>query len=134
MNPRSMQDQTLFGDTIEISLGEPGHVDNVPPIARETEIVQELITDRRSVYGHPEDVFVRHAQVWSGVLGVEVRPDQVALCMMAYKLVRTSVTPDYSDNSDDIEGYLDIFRGIIGEGMIHARDTEDYARQKNERR
>jgi hypothetical protein len=42
------------------------------------------------------------------------------------KLVRTSHTPDYSDNSDDIEGYLDIFRKVVGEDMVHARTVSEY--------
>lgn len=88
--------------------------------------VGELIDGRVDVYGDPVKVFTRHAQVWSGILGTEVQPWQVALCMMGYKLVRTSVTPDYSDNSDDIDGYKDIFTSLIGEDMVHARDTATY--------
>lgn len=88
--------------------------------------VGELIDGRVNVYGDPAKVFIRQAQAWSGILGIEVQPWQVALCMLSYKLVRTAVTPDYSDNSDDIEGYLDIFRTIIGEDMVQARDTAAY--------
>jgi hypothetical protein len=88
--------------------------------------VGELIDGRVDVYGDPVAVFLRHAQVWSGILGVEVQPWQVALCMMGYKLVRTSVTPDYSDNSDDIDGYKDIFVTLIGDEMVQARDTKAY--------
>ena len=44
--------------------------------------------------------------------------------------MRADQTPDYSDNSDDIEGYLDIFRKIVGEDMIHARSVSDYVEQK----
>ena len=38
--------------------------------------------------------------------------------------------PCYSDNSDDIEGYLDIFRKLVGEDMIHARTVSDFIAQK----
>lgn len=88
--------------------------------------VGELIDGRIDVYGDPVTGFIRHAQVWSGILGHEVQPWQVALCMIGYKLVRTGITPDYSDNSDDVDGYLDIFRQLIGEDMVHARDTAEY--------
>lgn len=87
--------------------------------------VGELIDGRVDVYGDPVMGFTRHAQVWSGILGIEVQPWQVALCMLGYKLVRTGITPDYSDNSDDIEGYLDIFRQLMPD-MVQARDTAEY--------
>lgn len=87
--------------------------------------VGELIDGRVNVYGDPVMGFTRHAQVWSGILGIEVQPWQVALCMLGYKLVRTGITPDYSDNSDDIEGYLDIFRQLMPD-MVQARDTAEY--------
>lgn len=87
--------------------------------------VGELIDGRVNVYGDPIMGFTRHAQVWSGILGIEVQPWQVALCMLGYKLVRTGITPDYSDNSDDIEGYLDIFRQLMPD-MVQARDTAEY--------
>lgn len=89
------------------------------------DVVTELIDGRVDVYGDPVEVFTRHAQVWSGILGVEVQPWQVALCMMGYKMVRTAVTPDYSDNSDDIDGYKDIFVKLMPD-MVHARNTADY--------
>ena len=46
--------------------------------------------------------------------------------MMGLKLVRTQNAPDYSDNSDDIEGFLDIFRAIVGDDMVHARTVSQY--------
>lgn len=96
------------------------------PFEEAMSIVAEVIDGRVDVYGDPALVFTRHAQIWSGILGHEVQPWQVALCMMGYKLGRTAITPDYSDNSDDIEGYLDIFRTLLGEDMIVARDTAAY--------
>jgi hypothetical protein len=46
--------------------------------------------------------------------------------MAGMKLVRTDVTPDYSDNSDDVDGYMDIFRRLVGEDMVHARTPAEY--------
>lgn len=88
--------------------------------------VGEVIDGRVSVYGEPVEGFCRIAQVWSGILGREVSATDVALCLIGMKAVRTQVTPNYSDNSDDIEGYLDIFRKIVGEDMIHARSVTEY--------
>jgi len=97
------------------------------------ENVAELIDERVKVYGDPTVTFPQIAQAWSAVLGVEVRPDQVPLCLIAMKLVRTSQTPDYSDNSDDIEGYLDIFRKVVGKDMVHARTVYEYVTEKHAR-
>ena len=47
---------------------------------QENEIVAEVIDGRRSVYGNPEEVFPRHAQVWSAIIGTPVTAEQVALC------------------------------------------------------
>ena len=90
----------------------------------------EFIDRRSQVYGEPVECFTRIAQVWSGILGVEIQPWQVPLCMIGLKSVRTSLAPDYSDNSDDIDGYLDIFRRIIGKDMIEARSVSEYIKQK----
>ena len=86
----------------------------------------ELITERRKVYGDPEDTFIRIAQVWTGIIGHTVNPVDVPLMMAGMKLVRTQVCPDYSDNSDDIDGYMDIFRLLVGEDMVEARSVQEY--------
>jgi hypothetical protein len=54
----------------------------------------------------------------------------VPLFMMGLKLVRTAQCPDYSDNSDDIEGWLGIFRQVIGDDMIEARLVSEYLEKK----
>jgi hypothetical protein len=38
--------------------------------------------------------------------------------------------PDYSDNTDDVEGYLDIARKIVGDDMIQAKTVNDFIAQK----
>lgn len=86
----------------------------------------QIVDRRANVYGDPVVTFPQIAQVWSGILGVEVEPTDVPLCLIGLKLVRAAQAPDYSDNSDDIEGYLDIFRQLVGENMIHARTVSDY--------
>jgi hypothetical protein len=78
-------------------------------------------------------MFARAAQIWSGIIGHEVNATDVPLMLIGYKVLRAQFTPDYSDNSDDIEGYLDIFRELVGKDMVHARSVTEYLELKAER-
>lgn len=95
-----------------------------------TDNIEELVDQRVSVYGDPVACYIKVATVWSAILDHEVQPWQVPLLMMGLKLLRTAETPDYSDNSDDIEGYLDIFRKMIGSDMVQARSVAEYLLKK----
>ena len=95
--------------------------------------VSEVVDGRRDVYGEPTDTFARMAQMVSGLLGHEVHAWQIPLILIILKMVRTNQCPTYSDNSDDIEGYLAIFRELIGEDMVHARSVDEYLRAKDMR-
>jgi hypothetical protein len=97
------------------------------------DVALELIEGRQAVYGNPAVVFKDHAAMWSVILGTEVRADQVALCLIAYKLVRANTTPDYSDNIDDVIGYADIFKKILGNDLINARSVDEYLETKGAR-
>ena len=97
------------------------------------EEAQTLLDSRLAVYGERVSNMTRVAQVFSGILGTEVRPDQVPLLMAGYKTVRASITPDYEDNVKDIEGYALMFREIIGDDMIPAVNTDEYLLEKNRR-
>lgn len=88
--------------------------------------VTAMVDARQAVYGDKVETYRRIAEVWSGILGYHINPTDVPLMMMGLKLVRTQNAPDYSDNSDDIEGYLDIFRAIVGDDMVHARTVSQY--------
>lgn len=100
-----------------------------------TDIVSEVIDGRRGVYGEPVDTYPRIAAMWSAILGKEevVKAWHVPLMFIAAKIIRTAECPDYSDNSDDIEGYLAIFREIIGEDMVQARSVTEYLELKEMR-
>lgn len=98
-----------------------------------SDVVTEVIDGRRSVYGNPADTFPRVAQIWSGILGTEVQAFHVPLLLMGYKLARTSECPEYSDNSDDIEGYLDTFREVMGDKLIHARSVTEFIEKREKR-
>lgn len=55
-------------------------------------------------YGHPFDDFKRTAKMWSAILGIEIRAEQVGMCMIALKLSRQCNKPK-RDNLIDIAGY-----------------------------
>lgn len=60
---------------------------------------------RSRQYGEPVECMKRTAQAWSGVLGVDVSPRQVALCLAALKLVREAHR-HAEDNLIDAAGYI----------------------------
>ncbi len=62
---------------------------------------------RQNVYGHPFHDFSRTARLWSGVLGTELTPEQVALMMVLVKISRLCNTPDHRDSVVDIAGYAE---------------------------
>lgn len=95
--------------------------------------VKEVVDARIAVYGEPVETFSRMAQMWSAILNHEVQSWEVPLMLVCLKIIRTTQAPDYSDNSDDIEGYLEIFRTIIGDDMIHASSVSDYITQREEK-
>lgn len=44
--------------------------------------------DRQKAYAHPWENFSQTAALWSPILGVQVTPEQVALCMIQVKNYR----------------------------------------------
>lgn len=111
---------------------EPIHEEAVAAV-EEQKLQKELIDGRVAAYGDPVEGHVRIASVWSGILGHLIQPAEVPMLMMGMKLVRMQTSPDYSDHIDDIEGYDNIYRSIIGEDMIQARSVDEYLRIKRER-
>lgn len=89
-------------------------------------VTDEVVAKRIKLYGDPVETFVRIAEVWSGILGHTIQPAEVPLMMAGMKLVRAQVSPDYSDNNEDVDGYMEIFRMVMGEDMIHARTPDQY--------
>ena len=93
----------------------------------------EIVDSRREVYGAVVPTYIRIAQAWSAILDHEVAAHEVALCMDALKSIRAAQSRDYSDNVDDKDGYMKIFREIIGDDMIEARSVEEYVAEKERR-
>lgn len=71
--------------------------------------------DRDKNYGSPLINHQRIAAIWSVILGQEIRPDQVALCMAGVKLARLVETPDHLDSFIDGAAYFAI-AGEIANG------------------
>lgn len=70
--------------------------------------------DRQSDYGHPLDDFSKTAKLWSVILGTDVTPEQVALCMVQVKVSRELNKPK-RDNRVDAAGYLKTLDMVIVE-------------------
>lgn len=72
-----------------------------------TEASRLVHGDRGADYGHPRTDFARTSLIWQAMLGVEVQPHQVALCMMGVKMSRLCETPDKWDSWVDAAGYAE---------------------------
>ncbi len=70
--------------------------------------------DRNDDYGHPLDDFSRTAKMWGAILGVEVKPEHVGLCMIAVKLSRQCNRPK-RDNMVDAAGYAETVDWVMEE-------------------
>lgn len=93
------------------------------PLRNILEEALELVQNsRQASYGHPIDDFSRTAKMWSAILGVEVRPEQIPLCMIAVKISRECHQPK-RDNLVDIAGYALTLEMVINE--LEARAYQD---------
>lgn len=64
-----------------------------------------VTADRQATHGAPEDSFGLIARLWSARLGIQLRPDQVAVMMIDLKTARAWQTPGHADNWIDLAGY-----------------------------
>lgn len=118
------------GSSEQDGCADPAHNGNCDEWHERDGNVGELIDRRVQVYGDPITGFADIAAMWSVYLDHTVQAYEVPIMMMLMKVVRSKTSPDYSDHSDDIEGYLDIFRKIIGDDMILARSVTEYIEKK----
>lgn len=79
-----------------------------------------LDNDRSAQHGDYRAGFHKAAQMMGAVLGVEVTPQQAALCMACIKISRASMNPDNNDNYIDLAGYA----GIAGALAHSASEAE----------
>ena len=71
-----------------------------------------VIKHRERIYGPPQELFAQIARRWSLVLGVEVSPAQVALCLIDLKLARLIRDPSHLDSIADVAGYAACLREV----------------------
>lgn len=60
--------------------------------------------ERQNDYGSPLQSFTKIAQLWAPILGINITPDQVALCMIGLKIAR-AINGMQRDSLVDIAGY-----------------------------
>lgn len=75
--------------------------------------------DRQALYGDPLPSARRTAKMWSAVLGIEVTPQQVILCMIAMKISR-EIGGHNHDHIVDIAGYAENLH-LIEEALAKER-------------
>ena len=68
-------------------------------------IAADTVTARHEEYGSIQPLFAHVAKRWSLVLGSEVKPEQVALCLIDLKMARLVHNPDHDDSIIDVAGY-----------------------------
>lgn len=64
---------------------------------------------RATDYGTARENIGRIARLWSAVLGMEVTPEQVILCMIQVKTARLCHSPTHEDSWMDIAGYVGLW-------------------------
>jgi hypothetical protein len=74
-----------------------------------------VVTRRRREYGEPIDLFEHVAARWSLTLGTEIRPAQVALCLIDLKVARLTHDPRHFDSITDIAGYAGCLAELLGD-------------------
>ena len=88
------------------------------------EILQTAIDltmgNRNEQNGDPLENHTRIAKIWSVVLGIEVEPYQVALCMAGLKIARLAYNP-LDDSFIDGAAYLGIAGEIVNKGERHEK-------------
>ena len=68
--------------------------------------------DKQEHYGPPEESMRRIGLIWSGILGVEISPEKVALMMLGLKAARLSIDPRHVDSLVDAGGYVRILERL----------------------
>lgn len=77
---------------------------------------------RQKAYGHPLLDFSRTAALWSAILGVQITPEQVALCMVALKISR-ECNRHTRDNLVDMAGYAATLALVVNKKEELARQA-----------
>jgi hypothetical protein len=86
-----------------------------PSRAEILSIAESLINGPRAKdYGDAAENFQRIAELWQPILGTDITPEQVALCLVQLKVSRLITAPDHQDSWIDACGYLALGCEISG--------------------
>ncbi|QNN98054.1 hypothetical protein SEA_FEDE_6 [Microbacterium phage Fede] len=89
------------------------------------------VLDGRAAYGNRVTNMAEQADMIRAYLsGREVQAIDVPIILVLIKAHRLGKMPDYADNFDDIDGYMQIAREVVGEDMIQAATAREYAEIK----
>ena len=84
-----------------------------------TQVLRDAATlvngQRNRDYGEPIDNFERIAVGWRVLLGADVTPHQVALCMAWLKMARLCETPTHEDSYVDAAAYAALAAQLVAE-------------------
>ncbi len=61
--------------------------------------------ERQESYGKALESFTRIGKLWGDLLGIEISPEMVALCLIQLKVSRAVSSPLHRDSWVDIAGY-----------------------------
>lgn len=85
-----------------------------------SKLLQEAISAIDNIkiqeYGDVYKSFSRIADLWSSILGTQVTPVKVGLCMIAFKISR-EVSFHKDDNLVDMAGYIYCIEKILKSGV-----------------
>lgn len=87
-----------------------GHGDVTDPEPLTVTASRLLAGDRQAEYGDAADTHRRIAAMWNQIVpqGARFRPVDVALAMIAVKIIRAAKNPQHMDSWTDIVGYAQI--------------------------
>jgi len=84
-----------------------------------------VANERQTDYGHPKDNAQRVALIWSAVLGAEVLPSEVGLCLIGLKLARLIETPNHDDSMVDLIGYIEYLKIVVEEDTLDNPESSE---------
>jgi len=86
-----------------------------------------VASDRGNDYGRPIDDFSKTAVLWGVILGIEITPEQVAMCMAQVKVSR-ELNKHKRDNLVDLIGYTKCLDMVIADRAKRDAEGWDYNR------